>query len=190
MYFICMAMAGSVNGWGNSAATYTALGYDVFIIDYRGYGKSGGHIESEAQLNTDMQTAYNFMAKQYLGKPIIIAGYSIGTGPASVLAAHNNIKALILQAPYYSLSELAGTKVPLIPNFIKRYTFKTFATLPKVTVPVYLFHGTDDVLIPVSNSQRLVKICANATLIPLKGTGHNGINQNEEYKAALQAILN
>ncbi|HEX8675781.1 MAG TPA: alpha/beta fold hydrolase, partial [Segetibacter sp.] len=51
--------AGSLNSWGEVAPTYTGLKYDVFMLDYRGYGKSEGKIYSEKQLYQDTQIAYD-----------------------------------------------------------------------------------------------------------------------------------
>jgi uncharacterized protein len=51
--------AGNIGSWGNVATTYTKLNYDVFIIDYRGYGKSEGKINGQEQLFNDNEAAYN-----------------------------------------------------------------------------------------------------------------------------------
>ena len=190
LVFYLHGNGGSVNGRGKGTDEFTALGYDLFILDYRGYGKSGGELQSEAQMDADMQKAFTFMAEKYKDKPIVVAGYSIGSGPATELAANNKIKALILQAPYYSLTELIDTKVPFIPDFVKRYKFETCSYIKKVTVPIYLFHGTDDKLIPISNSERLVQLCAHgAHLIRLDGAGHNGLNENQTFRNSLKTIL-
>ncbi|MGQ2982421.1 alpha/beta hydrolase [Flavobacterium sp.] len=189
LVFYLHGNGGCVEDWGQSAGLYNQAGYDIFMLDYRGYGKSAGHIESEEQLNDDVEKAFSFMRKEY-GSNIIIAGYSIGTGPAAHLAAARNVKALILQAPYYSLTDLARKKVPLIPEFIKRYKFNTCDEIGRVKAPVYIFHGTEDKLIPFSHSQQLKEIGKeNVTLIPLPGEGHNAINESYEFAGKLFDIL-
>jgi len=190
LVFYLHGNGGCVEGWGQSAGLYNQAGYDIFMLDYRGYGKSAGHIESEEQLNDDVEKAFSFMRKEY-GSNIIIAGYSIGTGPAAHLAVAKNAKALVLQAPYYSLTDLASEKVPLIPEFIKRYKFNTCDEIGRVKAPVYIFHGTEDKLIPFSHSQRLKEIGKeNVVLIPLPGEGHNAINESYEFAGKLSDILN
>jgi len=191
LVFYLRGNGGSAYSWGMSTAeAFNGLGYDLFILDYRGYGKSDGYISSEAQINEDVQKAYNVMLKRYTANNIIIAGYSIGTGPATYLAAHNQPKALLLQAPYYSLSKLTDEKIPLLPDFIKRYKFETKDFIGQVKAPVYLFHGLDDTLIPYHHSEILKKdYCANATLIPLPLTGHNGINENYMFREKLEKLL-
>ena len=93
---------GSLDNWGNKAPIYNDLGYDLFMLDYRGYGKSPGSITSEAQLHEDIQIVYDEVKRRYSENEIIVLGYSLGTGLATRLAAKNNPGLLILQAPFYS----------------------------------------------------------------------------------------
>lgn len=189
LVFYLHGNGGCVEGWGQSAGLYNQAGYDIFIPDYRGYGKSDGHIESEEQLNADVEKAFSLLQEEY-GDNIIIAGYSIGTGPAAHLAAAKNVKGLILQAPYYNLTGLASEKVPLIPEFIKRYKFNTYDEIGKIKAPVFIFHGTEDKLIPFAHSQRLKEIDKdNVILIPLPGEGHNAINESYDFAGKLSDIL-
>ena len=101
--------AGDLDSWGEIASTYTKLNYDIFMLDYRGYGKSEGNISSEQQFHEDVQLAYDHVKKDYPEEKIVVLGYSIGTGTAARLAAFNHPKMLILQSPYYSLIDLART---------------------------------------------------------------------------------
>lgn len=71
--------AGSVRSWGRVADAYTDQDYDVFMLDYRGYGKSEGTISSQNQIFKDAQTVYENMKSSYIEDKIIILGYSIGT---------------------------------------------------------------------------------------------------------------
>ncbi|MEJ7684624.1 MAG: alpha/beta fold hydrolase [Segetibacter sp.] len=109
--------AGSINSWGEVAGIYTDLHYDVFMPDYRGYGKSEGKINSEKQLFQDIQTAYDSLKTKYDESQIIILGYSIGTGLATKIASTNHPKLLILQAPFYSMTDLSETYLPRYTNF-------------------------------------------------------------------------
>ena len=74
------------------AKTYTDLNYDVFILDYRGYGKSGGVITRENQFHEDTQSAYDELKMEYSEDKIIVLCYSIGTGLASKVASQNKPK--------------------------------------------------------------------------------------------------
>jgi pimeloyl-ACP methyl ester carboxylesterase len=190
LVFYLHGNAGTLETWGKMAKVYTHLGYDLFILDYRSFGKSEGEIENEEQLNKDVATVYKTLKKRYSEDKIIITGYSIGSGLATILAAENKPKALILQSPYYSFTELSSSKVPYFPNFMKKFHLETFEYLPKIKAPIYIFHGVDDQLIPYENSVRLNKLLrSNSSFYPLKKQGHIGMNENEDFQNHLKTIL-
>lgn len=190
LVFYLHGNAGSLASWGYVAKTYTDLNYDVFIIDYRGYGKSEGTINGQTQLFEDVQLVYTELKKTYPENNTIILGYSIGSGPAAKLASVNNPRLLILQAPYYSLKDLVKQKFVLIPTFILKYPFETNKYLKNCKMPVVLFHGDQDQVIYYGSSLKLQKeFKSTDTLITIKGLGHNGMTDNKEYRAALTEIL-
>ena len=167
------------------------MNYDLFILDYRGYRKSEGNISSEEQLSKDVQLAYDKLKAKYNEKKIIILGYSIGTGPATRLASTNNSKLLILQAPYYNLTDMMKHDYLIIPAFILKYKFETNKYLQECKMPVVVFHGDNDHVIYYESSLRLKELFKkNDTLIILNGQGHRGMNENPEYLAAMRKILN
>jgi len=179
-----------LSSWGKIASIYTDLNYDIFIMDYRSYGKSEGEISNEKQLFLDNQMAYNEIKKLYNEDKIIIIGYSIGTGLASQLASTNNPKLLILQAPYYNLSEMMANKYPLIPTFLLKYKFATNEYLKNCKIPVIIFHGNKDKLIEHTFSLKLQKeFKQEDRLIILDGQGHNAITYNPTYQSELKKIL-
>jgi uncharacterized protein len=190
LIFYLHGNAGSLKGWGNVAGTYTELNYDIFILDYRGYGKSEGKITSQKQLYDDNQMVYNKLKEEYNEQDIIVLGYSIGSGMAANLASVNNPKRLILQAPYYSLTDLAGQMFPFLPSFTLRYKFATNMYLKNCNMPVTIFHGNQDAVIPYESSLRLKEeFKSTIHLITLDGMGHNGMSKNEDYKNELKTIL-
>jgi pimeloyl-ACP methyl ester carboxylesterase len=182
--------AGSLKYWGRLAEAYTSLRHDVLMIDYRGYGKSGGKITSEAQFMKDLQFIYDNIKKDYEENRIVVLGYSIGTCPAARIAAENHPRLLILQAPYYSLTDMMQKNYPVIPTFILEYKFETFAYLEKCTMPVIIFHGDEDNVIPYASSLALKKhLKPTDRLITLKGQGHNGMTANPEYRNLMKFVL-
>jgi uncharacterized protein len=190
LIFYLHGNAGMLDTWGNNSKIYTNLGYDFFILDYRGFGKSEGEIESEIQVNKDIQIVYNELSKRYDSKKIIICGYSIGTGVATFLASNVKSKALILQAPFYNFKEFTGSRVPFYPNFLKKFEFETNLNITKVKSPIYIFHGSSDQLIPFENSLKLKKLLKpNDQLFELKNQDHIGINENSEFQEKLKLIL-
>ena len=190
LIFYLHGNAGDLSSWGEVAKTYTDLNYDVFIIDYRGYGKSEGEISGQTQLFEDNQTAYNELKKKYNEENIIVLGYSIGTGLASKIASTNNPKRLILQAPYYNLTDMMKQHFSFIPTFILKYKFASNEYLKSCKMPVVIFHGNQDEVIYYGSSLKLKEeFKKQDTLITLNGQGHNGMTDNEEYKTELKKIL-
>ncbi|MGN7809765.1 alpha/beta hydrolase [Flavobacterium sp. KACC 22758] len=190
LVFYLHGNAGTLETWGSIAKRYTSLGYDIFILDYRSFGKSEGKIEDEEQLSKDISIVYNSISKRYSKDKIIIAGYSIGSGFAVKLAVENKPKALILQAPYYNFLELSSSRVPFFPDFMKKFSLETNVYLPEVKAPIYIFHGTDDQLIPFNNSVRLKELLkSKINFYPLKNQGHIGVNENEDFQNQLKIIL-
>ena len=183
---------GALNTWGDIAGIYTSLNYDIFILDYRGYGKSEGSIYSEEQFYKDVQSAYDVMKKHYAENKIVVVGYSIGTGPAAMLAATNHPKQLILQAPYYNLTDLGEHMYPSItPKFLLKYKFTTNKYVQNTKTPVAIFHGDSDQLIYYGSALKLKEHFKQGdTLFTLHLQGHGQMNQNEEYQKELKALLN
>lgn len=181
---------GSLSGWGNVAKHYTALKYDVFIIDYPGYGKSEGKIHGQEKLYTNLQTVYDTLKNIYPENKIVVLGYSIGTGPAAKLASTNSPKLLILQAPYYSLKDLVKHIYPIVPGFLLKYKFQTNEYIPKCKMPVVVFHGDVDEVIYYESSVKLKQHFKKGdTLITLTGMNHNGMTENPDYQAAIKTLL-
>lgn len=182
--------AGSLASWGEVAQTYTDLNYDVFILDYRGFGKSEGEIYSQEQLYQDVQAAYNRLKTEYDESKIIVLGYSIGTAPATKIASANRPKLLILQAPFYSLTDMMKHTYPIIPVFILKYKFETNKLIKKCTMPIVIFHGNVDEVIYYNSSIKLKELIKEGdTLITLHGQGHNGMSNNPGYIKELQKLL-
>ncbi|HEY2723023.1 MAG TPA: alpha/beta fold hydrolase [Chitinophagaceae bacterium] len=190
LIFYLHGNAGALDSWGSIAKRYTDLNYDVFMLDYRGYGKSEGSISSEAQYYQDIQTAYDSIKTLYEENKIIVLGYSIGTAAAAEIASSNNPRLLILQAPYYSLTDLMKQNYPGIPTFLLKYKFDTKKYFAKCKMPIVVFHGDRDEVIDYRSSLQLKKLMKPAdTLITLHNQGHNGITDNDQYVNAIRNIL-
>lgn len=181
---------GTLTTWGNVAKTYTDLNYDVFILDYRGYGKSEGSISSQDQIFQDIQTVYDYLKSRYEENKIIVLGYSIGTGLAAKVASTNHPKMLILQSPYYSLTDMMKHQFPIVPTFLLKYKFHTDEFIKDCKMPIVIFHGNSDKLINYEASVRLKELMKPTDkLIILDGQGHNGMTDNPEYKTEMRKIL-
>ncbi|SHI47047.1 alpha/beta hydrolase [Aquimarina spongiae] len=181
----------SIKGWGKFAVDFTRHGYEVVMLDYRGFGKSTGRRSFKA-LKRDLQFVYNKIKEKVNEKYIILYGRSMGSGFAAKLASINNPKMLILDAPYYSLTKVAAKFIPFMPvSLIMRYPIPTYKWLKYVNCPIHIIHGTHDKLIPFKSSVKLSKIRPKLTrLYTVIGGGHKNLNNFESYHRMLGEIIN
>ncbi len=190
LVFYLHGNAGCLSSWGDVAKTYTNFNYDVFLLDYRGYGKSEGSISSQKQFFSDVQIAYNQMLKMYSEDKIVVLGYSIGTGPATKLAATNHPKLLVLQAPFYSLTDVVKQLFPVVPTFILKYKFENYKYIQVCQMPIVIFHGNQDEVIYYQSSLKLKEgMKSTDRLIILNGQRHNGMTDNPQYLSAIRDVL-
>ncbi|WP_295144468.1 alpha/beta fold hydrolase [uncultured Campylobacter sp.] len=167
--------AGNLQGWGGYARFFTDLGYDFYLFDYRGYGKSGGEISSQEQLYADADAMMQLVLREYDAGEVAAVGYSVGSGLAARAAQKYGAKRLVLIAPYFSLEELAREKMPFVPKFLIKYKIPTFEFVGGFGGPVVIFHGEHDELIGVDNSRRLLKFLKPGDEIYELNAGHNDI---------------
>ncbi len=191
LVFFLHGNAGNVTDWETAAHSYLESGYDFFVMDYPGFGKSSAHITNEQQILNAVVTAFDTIATGYHNRKIVITGFSFGTGPAAWLASQRRTIALILLAPYSQFADVVHKHYPLIPGFISKYTLKTYNYVQEVKTPVFIFHGDADYVIPYQSSLRLKKhLKAADELYILSGQEHNGITENKTYLKHLKLILN
>ena len=181
----------SIKGWGKFAVDFTRHGYNVVMVDYRGFGKSTGR-RSQKAIKRDLQVVYNKLKEQTTEDRIILYGRSLGSGFATKLASMNNPKLLILDAPYYSLTKVAARYAPFMPlSLLMKYPLPTYKWLKYVQCPIHIIHGTNDKLIPYKTSVKLSKINPKLTkLYTVIGGGHKDLNNFESYHEMLDQILN
>jgi uncharacterized protein len=187
--FFLHGNGGNVASWFTDPDFYRRLNMDVFVLDYRGYGKSTGHIESEAQLLADGRAAWASIASRYAGQRVVLFGRSLGTGLAAQLAAEIQPSVTMLVSPYTSMVALAQTHYRWVPGALLRYPLRTDAVLPQVQGPVWLAHGALDTLIPPSHSQQLKALVPQATLLLVPGAAHNDLQDHPAYLAAVAAAI-
>lgn len=180
----------SIKGWGKYARDFLSKGYDFFVIDYRGFGKSTGK-RTERNIQNDTQVAYKYLKRIYKENQIIIYGRSIGSGFAANLAASNYPKKLILDSPYYSMYHLTKTYLPFLPvASILNYPIRTDQYIQNIKCPIYIIHGTDDKLIPYRHALKLSQLNKRSHLIRVPKGGHNNLPNFSEYHHTVYEILN
>lgn len=179
----------NISRYADQATAFTRNGYEVWMIDYPGFGKSTGE-RSESIMHDDALKLFKMASAKYSSDSIIVYGRSIGTGLATRIASHNRVKKVILETPYYDIRSLAKRLFPIYPvSWLLRYEFPNNIYLKELSMPVTIFHGTDDLTIPYSHSEKLVKENPSIELITIEGGSHNDLSTHEQYKMKLDSIL-
>jgi alpha-beta hydrolase superfamily lysophospholipase len=181
----------SLKGWGKFAKDFVSKGYDFFMIDYRGFGKSRGR-RTETSLFNDAQTAYKWLSENYPEEQIVVYGRSLGSGIGARVASWNKPRLLILDSPYFSFLYQVRTYGFWLPlRFLLRYHIRTDQFIKKVGCPVFVFHGNRDRLISHKQGKMLAELARpGSKLITIDGAGHNNLPDFAEYHENLYEVLN
>lgn len=162
------------------ARRFHHMGFSVFLVSYRGYGKSDGTFPTEAQVYSDAQAAWSFLVEQNGIDPgtIFIYGHSLGGAVAIQLAANQpSAGGLIVEAAFTSIADMARRlpRYRLFPiEFIVHQRFDSIRKVSLLQVPVLYIHGTEDKLVPHEMSRRLYDRTASPKQLQLiSGGGHN-----------------
>jgi pimeloyl-ACP methyl ester carboxylesterase len=180
----------NVSWYASYATNFTSKGYELWMMDYPGFGKSTGRL-TEQNLYTYALVLYKLARTQYKPAQIIIYGKSLGTGIAAELAAVRDCKRLILECPYFSMVSVAKHYLPIYPvGAMLHFKFPTNEYLPEVTAPLAIFHGTRDGLIPYSNAERLKPLLKPGDeFITIQGGSHNDLNEFLLFHQKLDSLL-
>ena len=177
---------------GTKAAAFTSRGYDVVMVDYAGYGKSTGKISEENLFLTGM-TLFDTAKRYFPTSRIVVYGRSLGTGIAAHTARDEAwFKALILEAPYYSIVDVGKRAYPWLPvALLSRYPISTYQYLKDIQHPVYAIHGTDDETITIESPRQFLKLGLHTFhLIEIPGAHHGDLAKYKEYDQVLDKVLN
>jgi uncharacterized protein len=171
------------------AINFTRNNYEVWMMDYPGFGKSTGKI-SEQILYNDAAILYKMARARFSKDNIIIYGKSIGTGVATQLASVKDCKRLILETPYYSIDALMKHYAFIYPvSWLTKYHFPNYLHFKKVEVPITMFHGTKDEVIPYKQAVRLAEENPGVTLIAVEKGKHNNLNASPLFQKEVDALL-
>ena len=148
-------------------------GFAVVGFDYRGYGMSTGAPPSAVGAVHDMEAVYRWMVDTLRVPPsrIVLYGRSVGSGPATDLAARVPVGGLVLESAFVSAFRVM-TRVALLP-FDR---FPNLRHIRRVRAPVLVIHGTDDEVIPVSHGRRLYEaVAAPKQALWVEGAHHDDV---------------
>jgi pimeloyl-ACP methyl ester carboxylesterase len=180
----------NINRYSKYASNFTKNGYQVWMIDYPGYGKTTGTFTEE---NVYMQAKemYKLANSRFRTDSIIVYGKSLGSGIASYLASKKICMRLILETPYYSIPDLFSHYAPIFPvNAMTHFKFPTGDYLKEVNIPITIFHGSDDGVIPYSCAAKLKKVLKQGDeFITIDKGAHNDLNNFVLFHEKLDSVL-
>ena len=180
----------NINRYAAFAGNFTKNGYEVWMPDYPGYGKSVG-LRTEENMYQQAMELFNMARKKYPSDSIVIFGKSLGTGIASYVAAHVTCKQLILETPYFSIPDLFNTWVPVYPHrYSSVYKFPVNEYLQLVKYRVTIFHGTNDWVVPYRCAEKLKSVLKPTDkFVTIKGGSHKNLNNYPLFHHTLDSLL-
>lgn len=137
-------------------------------MEYPGYGIYNGESSAD-QIAVDAQNVFDYL-NIVMGVPessIILFGRSIGSGPATLVAAKRNPCALLLMSPFKSIRDIIHQQAGSILQYVVSDRFRNIDIMPEVTCPTFFVHGQRDQLISFTHSQEMLMKCGGPVSIVL-----------------------
>ena len=180
----------NVEHYAKFVNAFTRNGYEVWMPDYPGYGKSTGEL-TETKLFTIAHEIQEMATLRYGADSIIVYGKSLGTALAAYAASIQKNKQLILETPYYSIPSLFKSYAFMYPaSMMSKFKLPTHSFLSEVQSPVTIFHGTGDWVVPYRSGVKLKKhLKANDQFIKIPEGSHNNLSESPIYQQALDSLL-
>lgn len=172
------------------ANQFTKYGYEVWMPDYPGYGKSTGE-RNEKKLYDEAWIVQKLAMNTYHSDSIIIYGKSLGTGIAAYTASVSKCRQLVLETPYFSITDMFAHYAWMYPvSLMVKYKIPTWQYLEDVKAPVIIFHGTADKIIPYSCAEKLKRTMKKGDqFITIKDANHHNIDEYDVYKNFMDSLL-
>ncbi len=160
-------------------------GAGILAISYRGFPGSSG-FASEQGLHLDARSAFNWLneKRRIPNNRIVLHGLSLGTGVAAKLATEVDAAALVLEAPYTAIVDVAAERFPFWPvSLLLRDQFRTRDVIGGVRMPVMIAHGTGDTVIPFAHARRLYSLAPSPKkFIIMRGSDHSTLVRDGLYQ--------
>ncbi len=185
--------AGNISHRLDSLALFHQLGLAVLIVDYRGYGRSGGE-PSEAGFYRDAEAAWQHLTLERRIPPerILLFGRSLGGAVAGYLASQHQAMGVVLESTFTSAPDLASDLYPWLPaRWLISFDFDTHARLSAVEMPLMVIHSTQDEIIPFAHGEALYRAAkAPKRLLQLNGDHNQGFaHSSERYLRGLDEFI-
>ena len=185
--------AWNISGRLDSIDIFHNLGLSVFIIDYRGYGRSEGRC-SIPGVTLDALAAWKYLTEErgVPPKDIVVFGRSVGGAVAMELMRRVEPRALILESTFSSLPDMVRVKaLAPVARLLIGDVWNSEEAARSLTVPTLCLHSPDDGIVPYRFGVKLYEaVASEKTFVELRG-GHNDgfLESIETYRPALDKFL-
>lgn len=189
-FLICHGNGGNISHRLELCTTLLSeTGANVFIFDYRGYGRSRGKPGEEGTYR-DAQAAFEWLRQKGI-QHIILFGESLGGGVASEVALREPVAGLILQSTFTSIPDIGKELYPWLPvRWISTIRYDTHSKLPRIKVPVLLMHSRTDNLIHFHHAEENFAAANEPKQFCELHGGHNeAVWQLPEFQSAIEKFL-
>ncbi len=185
--------AGNVSHRLESLRLFNRLGLDVFIVDYRGYGRSTGR-PSEQGTYRDARAAWDWLVRERGESPrrIILFGRSLGAAVAVDLASEKRGAGLILESGFTSVPDLAAEIYPWLPvRLLSRFHYDSLSKIGRVGQPLLVLHSPDDEIVPYRHGRRLFEAASEPKRFQQMTGGHNDgfLRSGDGYLRGLKGFV-
>ena len=185
--------AGNISHRRDSIEIFHRLGLNVFITDYRGYGKSKGK-PSEQGVYQDATAAWQYLTKEkgFTPDQVLIFGRSLGGAVSAKLASEVHARGLILESTFSSARDFARVVFPVLSRLVMiRYDFNTAENIQRVRYPVLVLHSPDDEIMPFHLGEKIYQSAHQPkSFIRMTGDHNYGFLQSQpDYEQGLEKFL-
>lgn len=185
--------AGNIGHRLDKIGLLRGIGLNIFIIDYRGYGRSTGR-PSEKGCYLDAKAAHDYLLniRKVSGEQIILYGESLGTGVAVNLAAESPVKAIILEGAFSCGRDMARTIYPFLPAFLFCDSFNSLERIKRVKAAKLFLHSTDDEVVPLTLARKLFDYAPEPKFFAHFRGRHNDafLDSRNGYLSAIASFIN
>ncbi len=149
-------------------------GIAVLVLDYRGYGESGGE-PTEQDVYSDAEAAWSYLTArpEIDSARIAVYGRSIGSVVALYLATERPVRAVVLDSPFSSGRDMAKLHYSFFPPALIRLVLDNIGRAERLKVPLLVFHGSEDRIVPVAMGRSVARAGHAEEFVEIPGAGHN-----------------
>jgi pimeloyl-ACP methyl ester carboxylesterase len=164
----------TIEGIAPALQHFRPPGIAVLALDYRGYGSSGGE-PTEQGVYLDAEAAWSYLVGRSAidSTRIAVYGRSVGSAVALHLATERPVRAVILDSPFTSGRDMADVHYRFLPRSLLRLSLDNIGRAERLTVPLLVFHGTEDRIAPVEMGRAVARAGRAEAFIEIPGAGHN-----------------